>query len=166
MSVTTSVFSVAIFSRGSSFGFTRFLTMSSKSFDLDDNIVRSNMDKKFCAHHDAVEQELMPSTGDIPVKKTRLGRNPDVDTSSLTDREREGSPECEYCRISKGDVETTLGFTSAGLFAAVFTRRGLSALYFSEMRLCLVLQFEETMRGSLEVPRADASSSKESLSEC
>ncbi|XP_046704026.1 copine-3-like isoform X1 [Silurus meridionalis] len=89
MSVTTSVFSVAIFSRGSSFGFTRFLTMSSKSFDLDDNIVRSNMDKKFCAHHDAVEQELMPSTGDIPVKKTRLGRNPDVDTSSLTDRERE-----------------------------------------------------------------------------
>ncbi|XP_034167614.1 interleukin-17 receptor D isoform X2 [Pangasianodon hypophthalmus] len=29
----------------------------------------------------------------------------------------EGSPGCEYCRISKDDVETTLGLTSAGLFA-------------------------------------------------
>ncbi|KAF7696082.1 interleukin-17 receptor D-like isoform X1 [Silurus meridionalis] len=29
----------------------------------------------------------------------------------------QGSPGCEYCRISKGDLETTLGFTSAGLFA-------------------------------------------------
>ncbi|KAG7323212.1 hypothetical protein KOW79_012914 [Hemibagrus wyckioides] len=29
----------------------------------------------------------------------------------------QGSPGCEYCRISKDDVETTLGFTSAGLFA-------------------------------------------------
>ncbi|KAF7708652.1 hypothetical protein HF521_017709 [Silurus meridionalis] len=27
-----------------------------------DNIVRSNINKKFCAHHDAVEQELKPST--------------------------------------------------------------------------------------------------------
>ncbi|XP_017343231.1 interleukin-17 receptor D [Ictalurus punctatus] len=29
----------------------------------------------------------------------------------------QGSPGCEYCRISKGDVETTLGVNSAGLFA-------------------------------------------------
>ncbi|XP_060793292.1 interleukin-17 receptor D isoform X2 [Neoarius graeffei] len=28
-----------------------------------------------------------------------------------------GSPGCEYCRISKEDVEATLGLTSAGLFA-------------------------------------------------
>ncbi|XP_027000954.1 interleukin-17 receptor D isoform X3 [Tachysurus fulvidraco] len=31
----------------------------------------------------------------------------------------QGSPGCEYCRISKDDVETTLGFTSAGLFAGL-----------------------------------------------
>lgn len=29
----------------------------------------------------------------------------------------QGSPGCEYCRISKDDVETTLDLTSAGLFA-------------------------------------------------
>ncbi|KAK3547405.1 hypothetical protein QTP86_018913, partial [Hemibagrus guttatus] len=33
----------------------------------------------------------------------------------------QGSPGCEYCRISKDDVETTLGFTSAGLFAGTLT---------------------------------------------
>ncbi len=44
--------------------------------------------------------------------------------------------------------------------AAVFTRRGLSALHPLEKRLCRVLQFEEARRGSLEVTRGDASSSE------
>ncbi len=50
--------------------------------------------------------------------------------------------------------------------AAVFTRRGLSALHLTEKRLCRVLQFEEARRGSLEVTRGDASSSEVLLSEC
>ncbi|KAF4078693.1 hypothetical protein AMELA_G00202030 [Ameiurus melas] len=121
----------------------------------EDNIVKSNIDKKFSAHYDAVEQELKSSTvglvtlndmkakqealvkerekqlakkeqskelqlklekqkekkrkeeqkrkiarlsfnpddvedeDDSPVKKKNLGKNPDVDTSFLPDRERE-----------------------------------------------------------------------------
>jgi len=55
---------------------------------------------------------------------------------------------------------------TCSLSAAVFTRRGLSALHLSEKRLCLLLQFEEARRGSLGVSRGDASSPENSLSEC
>uniref|UniRef100_A0A8C9TTV8 Family with sequence similarity 50 member A n=1 Tax=Scleropages formosus TaxID=113540 RepID=A0A8C9TTV8_SCLFO len=111
----------------------------------EDNMVKSNIDKKFSAHYDAVEAELKSSTvglvtlndmkakqealvkerekqlakkeqskelqlvhvytsaeasgndgsflvcllSDVPVKKKKLGKNPDVDTSFLPDRDRE-----------------------------------------------------------------------------
>lgn len=50
--------------------------------------------------------------------------------------------------------------------AAVFTRRGLSALHLSEKRLCRLIQFKEARRGSLGVSRGDASSPEDSLNEC
>uniref|UniRef100_A0A2I3RKX0 Family with sequence similarity 50 member A n=1 Tax=Pan troglodytes TaxID=9598 RepID=A0A2I3RKX0_PANTR len=85
----------------------------------EENIMKSNIDKKFSAHYDAVEAELKSSTvglvtlNDMKAKqealvkerekqlakkeqskelqmwKRKLGKNPDVDTSFLPDRDRE-----------------------------------------------------------------------------
>uniref|UniRef100_A0A8C6LIV3 Family with sequence similarity 50 member A n=1 Tax=Nothobranchius furzeri TaxID=105023 RepID=A0A8C6LIV3_NOTFU len=73
----------------------------------EDNMVKANIDKKFSAHYDAVEAELKSSTvglvtlNDMKAKqealvkerekqlKKKLGKNPDVDTSFLPDRDRE-----------------------------------------------------------------------------
>uniref|UniRef100_A0A8C5G8M9 FAM50A/XAP5 C-terminal domain-containing protein n=1 Tax=Gouania willdenowi TaxID=441366 RepID=A0A8C5G8M9_GOUWI len=72
----------------------------------EDNMVKSNIDKKFSAHYDAVEAELKSSTvglvtlNDMKAKQEalvkerekqlkKLGKNPDVDTSFLPDRDRE-----------------------------------------------------------------------------
>ncbi|VTJ90709.1 Hypothetical predicted protein, partial [Marmota monax] len=79
----------------------------------EENIMKSNIDKKFCAHYDAVKAQLKSSTvgleeeeggekeeevamheeelerEEITPKRRKLGKNPDVDTSFLPDQDRE-----------------------------------------------------------------------------